>query len=184
MSEFPSGRTIAAVAAAAVVALVVGIGNTIRAGGDRTVVTVAATAPVVASTVAVHVTGAVVRAGVVTVPEGSRVADVIAAAGGAVVDADLSAINLAAPVGDGDQVHVPAMGETATREPGLDAGVDLNRADAATLETLDGVGPVLARRIIEYRETNGPFRSVEDLLDIPGIGEAKLAAMRPGIGSP
>ena len=106
----------------------------------------------------------------------------MAAAGGALPDADLAAVNLAAPVADGDRIHVPARGEDeVVSEP---SGIDLNRADAAELEQLDGVGPVLARRIVEYRAAHGPFRTVEDLLDVPGIGEAKLAAIRSGIAAP
>ena len=99
--------------------------------------------------------------------------------------ADLSALNLAATVDDGDQVVVPLKGDrTSGRSVTTDDNdglVDLNYAAAIDLEKLPGVGPVLAQRIYEYREENGPFETVEDLLDVPGIGEAKLAALREAL---
>jgi competence protein ComEA len=129
---------------------------------------------------AVHVSGWVATPGVVRVPSGSIVADAVAAAGGARQGALLDAVNLAAPVLDGDHVQIPGPGEeTAASVDGGGAGpISLNRADAAALETLPGVGPVLAERIIAHRESNGPFQSVDDLLEVPGIGEAKLASLR------
>ena len=99
--------------------------------------------------------------------------------------AELSALNLAAVVDDGDQVIVPIEG-TVTGPRSMtdlddDGRVDINHAAASDLEKLPGVGPVLAQRIFEYREGNGPFETAEDLLDVPGIGEAKLAAMRDAL---
>ena len=138
----------------------------------------------VAETIIVHVSGAVERPGLVTVPSAARVADVVAAAGGAKSGADLGELNLAATVRDGEQIVVPMPGEVS---PGLgeaSRGIDLNRSPAAELEELPGVGPVLASRIVEYREANGPFSEIEDLLDVGGIGEAKLAAMRDAIETP
>jgi len=133
----------------------------------------------------VHVSGAVLRPGVAVVASGSRIADVVAAAGGATPDADLAGLNLAAPVRDGERILVPSFVEgqpsSGTVESG---GLDLNTATAAQLEELDGVGPVLASRIVEFREASGPFQTIEDLLDIPGIGEAKLSGMRGGIDYP
>ncbi len=130
----------------------------------------------------VHVSGPVARPGVVVLPADSRVADAVAAAGGALGSADLELLNLAAPVADGQQVIVPrsgAPGQPTATTPALDGGlVDLNQADVAELEELPGVGPVLAERIVAHRETNGPFGSIEDLLDVPGIGEARLATLR------
>jgi competence protein ComEA len=133
----------------------------------------------------VHVSGAVQRPGLVTVPRGSRVADVISAAGGALRWADLSSLNLAAAVRDAEHLHVPAFDASAeSAGPPAEAGVDLNAADAAALESLPGVGPVLAARIVAFREDHGPFATVEDLLEVPGIGEAKLAQIRDEVSSP
>lgn len=132
----------------------------------------------------VHVAGWVVSPGVVTVAEGSIVAGAIDAAGGLRLGARADLINLAASVADGDQIVVPGPGETggsAGDEVSTGSGdglVSLNRATAADLETLPGVGPVLAERIITHREARGGFDTVEDLLEVPGIGEAKLASIR------
>lgn len=135
------------------------------------------------TTISVHVSGEVTRAGLVSVPAGSRVADALSAAGGATRSADLSAVNLAAPVRDGERVVVPRTGE-APDSGGADSGVDLNMATASELEALPGVGPVLASRIVAHRDDHGFFEAVEDLLDVPGIGEAKLDGMRESIASP
>lgn len=136
--------------------------------------------------VVVHVAGAVARPGVHRVPGGSRVADAIAAAGSATPEADLDRLNLAAPVADGERVYVPRRGEA---EPPMDAPaaggegrapparLNLNTATVEQLEALPGVGPATARAIVEHRTRHGPFRSVRDLLDVRGIGEAKLAAL-------
>jgi len=132
--------------------------------------------------VTVHVSGPVAVPGIVTVPDGSRVADAVAAAGGATPEADLSRLNLAAPVRDGDQIIVPLAADAPVGGgPAPSARFDINTADAAAFETLDGIGPVLAKRIVAYRDEHGPFGSVEDLLDVPGIGEAKLAAIRSAL---
>jgi competence protein ComEA len=133
--------------------------------------------------ISVHVSGWVVSPGVVDVPEGAIVADAITAAGGARSGAGLDAINLASPVSAGDQVVVPGPGGPTPTGSGSSPASNngllaLNRADATQLQDLPGVGPVLAERIVAYREDNGPFQTVEDLLEVPGIGEAKLAAIR------
>ena len=135
--------------------------------------------------VTVHVSGAVIHPGVVVVRAEGRVADALAAAGGASREADLSRLNLAATIRDGDLITVPsfaAVGEVPQlTEP---SGVDINSSTASELEQLPGVGPVLAQRIVAYRDENGPFTAIEDLLDVPGIGEAKLAGMRDDVASP
>lgn len=133
--------------------------------------------PTVTQRITVHVSGAVARPGLVEVASSARVADVIAAAGGVTAQAVLQSINLAAPVRSGEQIVVPAAGSGAmpVEPPGL---IRLNFATAAELEQIPGVGPVLASRIIEYRNEVGGFSAVEDLLDVSGIGEAKLAALR------
>lgn len=126
--------------------------------------------------VTVHVSGAVARPGLVTIDSGSRVADAILAAGGALPNAELGALNLAATVGDGTRLVVPTVAAgTGLAGDGL---IRVNSASASDLEGLPGVGPVLAERIVAYRESVGSFETVEDLLDVPGIGEAKLAAIR------
>jgi competence protein ComEA len=133
----------------------------------------------------VHVAGWVATPGLVRVPPGSRVADAVAAAGGFKPGADAGGVNLAAPVEDGERVIIPgpagAGGEGASDGRAGTSGdgrVRVNAATAAELETLPGIGPVLAERIVAYRQDHGPFRTVEDLLDVPGIGESKLASLR------
>lgn len=127
----------------------------------------------------VHVAGAVRRPGVYRVGGGGRVRDAIRRAGGAVAKADLDAINLAARVTDGQQVVVPrragvpgAAGAAAT------APVSLGSATAEQLDTLDGVGPVMAGKIVEWRTARGGVGSVDELDEIPGIGPKKLEALR------
>lgn len=132
--------------------------------------------------VTVHVSGAVTRPGLVTLEFESRVADAVLAAGGATADAELGALNLAAPVGDGTRLVVPSS--VAAGHTSGDGMVRINSAPASELETLAGVGPVLAGRIVAHREANGSFETVEDLLGVPGIGEAKLAAIRDSVMVP
>jgi competence protein ComEA len=131
--------------------------------------------------ITVHVAGAVRSPGVVEIAADSRVGDALAAAGGVLPEADLARVNLAAPLADGQQVLVPTTPTEEGAAVGHDGRVRINLADAEELETLPGVGPVLAQRIIAYREEHGPFAVVEDLLDVPGIGEAKLAALREAV---
>ncbi len=130
----------------------------------------------------VHVSGAVRAPGVVTLAVGSRVHDAIAAAGGLSSTADPAQLNLARPVGDGEQIHVPAVGEVTTgpstapstgTSSGMtsDGRVDLNRATIEELETLPGIGPAKAAAIVTHRETEGPFTAPGDLRAVPGIGE-------------
>jgi competence protein ComEA len=126
--------------------------------------------------VTVHVSGAVARPGLVTLPSDARVADAIVAAGGATDDAELGTLNLAATVGDGTLLVVPSL-EIGGPVAG-DGLIRINVASATDLEDLPGVGPVLAERIVAHRDSVGSFGTVEDLLDVPGIGEAKLAALR------
>jgi len=137
----------------------------------------------------VHVAGAVRRTGVYRLPDGARVQDAVRRAGGATSDADLDGINLAAKVADGQQIVVPAEtpatpaggaapaggsgGETAPPGP-----VGLNAATLEQLQTLDGVGPATAEKIVAWRTEHGGFRSVDDLGQVPGIGPKRLAALR------
>jgi competence protein ComEA len=130
----------------------------------------------------VHVVGAVRHPGVYQLADGARARDAVDAAGGATHRAALDGLNLAARVADGEQVVVPVRGRArpvgAPAVPGRPAIVRLNEADAAALDALPGVGPATAQRIVAWREQHGPFATVDGLLDVPGIGEAKLAAMR------
>ena len=128
----------------------------------------------------VHVVGAVERPGLVEVPAESRVLDAIEKAGGASANAALEGVNLARIVFDGEQIVVPVAGEgvplSSTSGSGL---ISLSSADLETLDTLPRIGPATAARIIAWREENGPFRSIEDLLAISGIGEATLDGLKP-----
>ena len=160
-----------------------------RVGGAPAASSAPSTPPVgtvaeATATVVVSVVGQVAAPGLVTLPPGSRVADAVAAAGGLLPGADAASVNLAAPVADGEQVTVglpvaaPAGGAAAGGAPGPAGGpVDLNRAGVADLDALPGIGPVLAQRIVDHRDRQGPFRSVEELDDVPGIGPAIAAEL-------
>lgn len=130
----------------------------------------------------VHVFGAVARPGLYRLEEGARVVDVIAAAGGMTPDADATAVNLARRLTDGEQLQVPVVGAApaAGEAPDVaaDGRVNLNTADVAALDALPRVGPAIAQRIIDWREANGSFTSVDDLLSVPGIGDKMLASLR------
>ncbi len=135
----------------------------------------------------VDVRGAVRTPGVLRLPDGSRVMDAIDAAGGLRAGARYGAVNLARPLTDGEQIvvgrrapamTVPPAASSAAGDPGATGPVDLNTATAEQLETLDGIGPVLAADIVQWRTDNGRFSSVDDLLDVSGIGEATLAGLR------
>lgn len=154
----------------------------------------AAAEPTAAPDVTVHVVGEVKSPGIVSLPGGSRVADALEHAGGGTSDADLSGVNLARELVDGEQVVVPKPGETpvaAGPPPGgasgpggpasSDAPVNLNTADLATLETLPGVGPVLAQRIMDWREEHGQFVAVEELGEVSGIGDKTYAQLAPKV---
>jgi competence protein ComEA len=126
-----------------------------------------------------HVIGAVNVPGVYTLPPGACVQDAIQAAGGASAEADLMRLNLAAEVQDQQQIIVP--GPQVGGAPGVPGGglVNVNTADSETLQTLPGIGPATAEKIIAYREENGPFVTVEDIVNVKGIGEATLEKLRP-----
>ena len=149
-----------------------------------------------AGRIVVHVVGEIARPGIVLLPQGARVIDAVTAAGGALPSADLERINLARAVADGEQVHVPAPGEQilpgafgSTIGPvggqGVTGGsaaaasgrVNLNTAGLAELDTLPGVGPVLAQRILDWRREHGRFTSVDELGEVSGIGERLLAQL-------
>ena len=130
--------------------------------------------------IVVYVVGAVRRAGLYRLPEGSRIADAVARAGGTTRRADLTAVNLAAPLADGQQVFVPARAAPGSVGSAAPPGAKVSLA-VATIEDLDelpGIGPVTAQKIVDWRATHGPFRSVEDLDAIPGIGPARVEQLR------
>jgi competence protein ComEA len=146
----------------------------------------ATTAQASPAEVVVHVAGAVLTPGVQHLAAGTRVVDALEAAGGASPDADLSRVNLAALLEDGQQVYVPVRGESPPPAAGSAVGdmapagpVDLNTADVAALDALPGIGPALAQAIVDHRDRNGRFQSVDQLVEVRGIGEAKLEQLRP-----
>lgn len=129
----------------------------------------------------VHVSGAVNAPGLYVLHPDARVVDAVAAAGGFADDAESSGVNLARPVSDGEQLIVPRVGEAPPAGPAgvaADGRVNLNTADEGALDTLPGVGPAIAGRIIEWREANGRFASVDDLLSVSGIGPKMLESIR------
>ena len=131
--------------------------------------------------VVVHVVGAVRRAGLFRLPEGARVADALTRAGGPTARADLSRVNLAAPLADGQQVVVPRRGPPGSAPAGAAVSgmkVSLAMATVEQLDELPGIGPVTAQKIVDWRATHGPLRSVEDLDAIPGIGPARVEQLR------
>ncbi|HMA36967.1 MAG TPA: ComEA family DNA-binding protein [Chloroflexia bacterium] len=174
------------------------------AGGPTPERTAAARAPGAAAAPAataltVYITGAVQRPGVYTLQSTARVADLLVAAGGPAPDADLARLNLAAHLQDGEQVICPRLGTPAPGDAAGPAGtpagaggarsgagskspagpVDINTADAAALQSLPGIGPALAGRILTYRDQHGVFRRIEDIQNVPGIGPKLLDRLRP-----
>jgi competence protein ComEA len=137
----------------------------------------------ISATLLVHVAGEVKRPGVYPLVSGSRVIDAIKAAGGAKVGTDLSQLNLARLIADGEQIYLGRenLSEVKTsrksKEP-FRGIVYINRATSAQFDSLPGIGETFAKRIIEYRKTNGPFVSIEDLMKVEGIGEKTYAKMK------
>ena len=161
------------------------------AGGGGAAATGATGPSSTAPGVVVHVVGQVRRPGLVVLAAGARVGDALAKAGGALKGADLTALNLARPLVDGEQVRVPKPGEAPPPAPpgpsgspggggtgGTSGPVNLNTASAAALEELPGVGPVLAQRIVDWRTEHGRFTSVDELGEVSGIGEKMFAQLQ------
>jgi competence protein ComEA len=144
--------------------------------------------PTPGSRIGVDVIGAVQQPGVYYLESPARIADAIEAAGGFAPDADREKINLASHLTDGQQVRVPRVGELAQTEPdsasaaeSADSTVNINQADAAILDTLDGIGPATAEAIVEYRMSSGPFKQIEDIQDVKGIGPALFSKIKDQI---
>ena len=134
--------------------------------------------------VVVHVVGAVRHPGVYRLPAGSRARDAVRRAGGASRRADLGSVNLATRLADGEQVRVPQSGPPPPVAARPDASappatVHLNSASAAQLDSLDGIGPSLAQRIVDYRDAHGGFGSIDELDEVSGIGPVRLESLRP-----
>lgn len=162
----------------------------------------AAAAQPIATKVVVYVTGAVQTPGVYTLESSQRISDAVAFAGGFAPEAASAVVNLAQNLEDGMQIHIPFLSEVSENAPGTystsiqspqspqsNAGatdrasvlININTADASALQTLDGVGPATAQRIIDYRTVQGPFKTKEDLMNVSGIGEKKYAALEASI---
>ena len=147
----------------------------------------------------IHITGEVVNEGIVKIKKDSRIADVIEKAGGATVEADLSKVNLAYQVKDGQKIYIPnikhkenqkEVPEYITEDAGINvimedkengSKVNINTATQTELETLSGIGPSTALKIINYRKENGEFKQIEDIKNVPGIGEAKFEGLKEEI---
>lgn len=146
--------------------------------------------------IVLHITGEVVTPGIIKIEEGSRVTDAIEAAGGVTENADLNKINLAYVLEDGQKLHIPGIYDTAengliTENIGeniiedfyvkLNSKININKATQTELETLTGIGPSTAIKIINFRKENGKFKSIEDIKNVPGIGESKFQAIKENI---
>jgi len=153
--------------------------------------TLSPTASATPAPIRVYVSGAVRQPAVYELAPGSIIQDAVNAAGGPAADADLEHINLALELRDQQQIHVPRQGESnpppavsdgssGSRET-AEAPININTATAAELETLPRVGPTMAQRIIEYRESNGPFKTIEEIQDVQGIGTATFEGFRDRI---
>lgn len=190
-------RVVVAIVALAAVGLIGGYGVAMRAKPKAQKIALASSAPGGAAAkpsgrvIYVHVGGAVHRPGLYEVAEGSRVFDAVEAAGGATDRADLDSLNLASKVKDGDKILVPHRVEPGADPPpggapapaggsAVSAGglINLNSATLEQLDSLPGVGPSTAQKIIDYRTQHGGFRSVDELMEVPGIGPAKFAELK------
>src|SRR5215218_10238449 len=187
-------RQLALCVAGAVLAVVLGL-TQLRHGGDASGASPRAATPIAIKAsdgggrVVVHVAGAVRQPGVYKLATGARVDDAVQRAGGATRHADLGGLNLAAELEDGRQVLVPerargggaagaAAGGVTAPEPAPGQPLNLNTATLEQLDTLSGIGPLTAQKILDFREERGGFGSVEELGEIPGIGEKRLATLR------
>jgi competence protein ComEA len=188
----PGRRRVAVLLVGALVlAVLVAVGVAMSSGGVEheappmlPVAAASASAPVADETIVVSVVGRVASPGLVSLPEGARVADALREAGGPVPDTDIGALNLARRLTDGEQIYVGVPAPpgadpgTAAGAPGEPGKVDLNTATLTALDTLPGVGPVTAQRIVDWRAEHGRFDSVEQLREIDGIGPSRFAKLK------
>jgi competence protein ComEA len=185
----PTRKQLLLVAACAIVVLFLGSklfgGSESQAGLAPPAAPPAETATAGAAQVVVDVVGAVRSPGLYRLAQGARIADAVARAGGASAKADLALINLAAPLADGQQVVVPRRGAAPAAAPAAAGGtaapagpVHLNTATLEQLDTLPGVGPVTAQKILDYRQKHGSFSSVDELDAVPGIGPARMDQLK------
>ncbi|HKS47806.1 MAG TPA: ComEA family DNA-binding protein, partial [Amycolatopsis sp.] len=195
LTRSPRRRRLTAVCASLLAVIVLVCGSILLLGGgppterppllpaarDSPPPVLASASKIAESSLVISVVGKVVSPGLVTVPSGARVADALLAAGGALPGIDVSALNLARKLSDGEQLYVgvpvppAAQQEPASAPPGK---LDLNTATADQLDALPGVGAVTAKRIVDWRGRHGRFTNVEQLQDVEGIGTTKLARLR------
>jgi competence protein ComEA len=174
----------AVLVAVLLVLLVRHLGSSAGAAGPTVTPLRAPAKPATAKLLVIDVAGAVRRPGLYRLRSGSRIDDAIAAAGGPTGKAQLDAVNLAAPIADGEQVVVPGRGAAGAAASPPAAGssptapLDLNTATPEQLDALPGIGPVTAQKILDYRQAHGPFHSVAELEGVPGIGPARLAQLK------
>lgn len=149
--------------------------------------------PTIITTIKVHIAGSVVTEGIVELEEGARIADAIQSAGGTTADANMQKINLAYKLQDGQKIYIPNLNEDETEileNGGIvenaesttsitnnNGKININTATQTELELITGIGPSTATKIIEYREENGNFKTIEDIKNVPGIGDAKYESM-------
>jgi len=168
--------------------LVLGVPRLLHRGADHVAVPLlrpprSARAAAPSSKLVVDVAGAVRRPGLHELPPGTRIADAVAAAGGATAKADINAVNLAAPIADGEQIVVPARGSGAAGAssggaPSPTAPLDLNSASLEQLDALPGIGPATAQKILDYRQAHGSFHSIAELDAVPGIGQGRIEQLK------
>jgi competence protein ComEA len=180
---------IAAGAGVAAVALIGSLWSNATSGSGETAVAPSAEGVVAegaltegaTGTLFVQVVGAVVSPGVYELPPDSRVMDAVALAGGLTAKADPASINLARIVQDGEQLVIGTTGGSPSSRSAQPSAININNATIDDFDELPRIGPTLAERIVAYRDANGPFSAIEDLLDVPGIGDLTLAGMRDKI---
>ncbi len=180
---------IAAGAGVAAVALIGSLWSNATSGAGETVVeaapestsTVDSSVGSAAGTLFVQVVGAVVSPGVYELPPDSRVMDAVALAGGLTAKADPASINLARIVQDGEQLVIGTTGGSPSSRNAQPSAININNATIDDFDELPRIGPTLAERIVAYRDANGPFSAIDELLDVPGIGDLTLAGMRDKI---